>query len=50
MLGHITLKDHAIIQELFKRSPVGLLLKSTGNWSRSGLQEYLLALTSSPLD
>jgi len=26
-------------QELFKRSPMGFLLKSTGNWSRSGHQE-----------
>ncbi len=38
MPGHITLKDHIIIQELFKRSPVGFW-KSTENWSRSGLQE-----------
>jgi len=39
MLGHITLKDHLIILELFKRSPVGFLIKPTGNWSRSGLQK-----------
>jgi len=40
MLGHITLKDDIIIQELFKVSPVGFLLNSTGNKSRrSGLQE-----------
>jgi len=35
MLGHITLKD----LELLKRSPVGFLLKSTGNQSISGLQD-----------
>jgi len=34
MLGHITLKDHIIILELFKRSPVGFLLKSTGIQSK----------------
>jgi len=28
-----------IIKSSFKRSPVGFLLKSTGNWSRSGLQD-----------
>jgi len=49
MLRHITLKDHIIIQELFKRSPVGFL-KSTGNQSRSGLQEAIaFSPDSSPL-
>jgi len=32
MLGHITLKYHIIIKSSIKRSPVGFLLKSTGNW------------------
>jgi len=39
MLGHITLNDHIIIQELFKRSSVGFLLKSTEKHSRSRLQD-----------
>jgi len=49
MLGHMTLKHHIIIQELFKRSPVGFLLKSTGNPSRSVVQEQLEAQIHSRL-
>jgi len=39
MLGCITLKDNIIIQELFRRSAVEYVPKSTENQSRSGLQE-----------
>jgi len=39
MLGHITHKDHIIIKSTFKRCLVGFLLKPTGDWSGSALQD-----------
>jgi len=30
-MGHIIPQDHIIIKSYFEKSPVGLLLKSTGN-------------------
>jgi len=38
-LSHITPQEPQHHQELFKRSPVGFLLKSTGNWPRSWVQD-----------
>jgi len=38
-LSHITPQEPHHHQELFKRSPVGFMLKSTGNWPRSWVQD-----------
>jgi len=37
--SHITPQEPHHHQELFERSPVGFLLKSTGNWPRSWVQD-----------
>ncbi len=43
------LKHHIIIKSYFERSPVGFLLKSTGNWPRSWVQDLLWVQVSSSL-